>query len=783
MTRPAERRSPVSSSQQTVSPETYLHSGKGITQEDHDADLIVSIHNHRPGPSHTLKTQMIVNATCALDGADAQLLPATFRALETQLGMRPSDMSLLSLAQSLCQSASSPVWGFCADRFSRRKFLAFGCFLWGGVTCLLAFVSSFGQMLVLRAVNGIALASVSPISQSIIAGMFGGSQRGRAFGWVQFFTCVGGMAGGVLTTSLSEVKFSLLLGRTVEGWRLAFFFVGISSFLLGFIVWLGARDVDGAGRRRKRRSTSYERVPSDAEPAFPRADVEEMENATRMEEGGVGRKEGKTEAKNIVNEELSPMSSSSAAAAASIQITASSSLGETRETFLEVPPRGGEKSQTEEEGEEMGACEDTTSTVPDRCVSTGEFCMSGTQQGRDAGISSSPSVSLSEEGEQLASPSAVSVRAAGDGGRRGESHSSSGSPSSCIVSFCRLCAAELSFLCSLMRTPSFAFIVLQGVFGSVPWNAMGFLTLYMQYCGLSDFLSSVAASCVLGAGAFGGMMGGILGDLLERLLGDHGRPLVAQLSVALGIPVTVSILHFVPREAESAPFFIGLVLLLGFVASWCSPGTNRPILCEMTTEDVRARTFSWLVALEGSSAALFGAPLVAFFAEKIFGYSPSDAKVSEMEEGARLANAEALARALTLIMVLPWTICFLIYGALHITYPRDKRRNNLNRYRDVDGDDSSHGDEEGEKGRTLSSSNYTQTNKSHLHLSPPPPKLSPLPGTDGTETAKDDHGHAFPSCSTSFCSDSASIGRSRKSPKAKRGQHVSPNPRQLFDVP
>ena len=49
----------------------------------------------------------------------------------------------------------------------------------------MAIVTEFYWMIVLRALNGAALATLMPISQSIIADLTVPSERGYAFGWVQ----------------------------------------------------------------------------------------------------------------------------------------------------------------------------------------------------------------------------------------------------------------------------------------------------------------------------------------------------------------------------------------------------------------------------------------------------------------------------------------------------------------------------------------------------------------------------------------------------------------------
>ena len=52
---------------------------------------------------------------------------------------------------------------------------------------------------------------------------------------------------------------------------------------------------------------------------------------------------------------------------------------------------------------------------------------------------------------------------------------------------------------------------LQGIMGTIPWNALVFLTLYMQLMGMSDFDASMLMSLFLGSTALGGLLGGGLG--------------------------------------------------------------------------------------------------------------------------------------------------------------------------------------------------------------------------------------------------------------------------------
>jgi MFS family permease len=99
-----------------------------------------------------------------------QLLPASFRAVERTLGFSPSARGALASGQAVSQCISAPIWGALADGcvLSRRQILIFGTFVWGVVTTVLGLVSGFEIMFVLRCLNGVALATLMPISQSLV---------------------------------------------------------------------------------------------------------------------------------------------------------------------------------------------------------------------------------------------------------------------------------------------------------------------------------------------------------------------------------------------------------------------------------------------------------------------------------------------------------------------------------------------------------------------------------------------------------------------------------------
>lgn len=94
---------------------------------------------------------------------------------------------------------------------------------------------------------------------------------------------------------------------------------------------------------------------------------------------------------------------------------------------------------------------------------------------------------------------------------------------------------------SVLRIPTFALIILQGIVGSIPFASLVFLTLYLQLLGMSDAAASGLVATYLVGGGFGGLLGGWVGDFAAKKFPDHGRVAATQFSVAMGIPFTIII--------------------------------------------------------------------------------------------------------------------------------------------------------------------------------------------------------------------------------------------------
>ncbi|KAM2122882.1 hypothetical protein ACFX1Q_020501 [Malus domestica] len=72
-------------------------------------------------------------------------------------------------ALTLVQSACYPIAEYLAVRHNRAHGIALGTFLWATATFLVAFSSTFTEVAMSRALNGIGLALLTPAIQSLVA--------------------------------------------------------------------------------------------------------------------------------------------------------------------------------------------------------------------------------------------------------------------------------------------------------------------------------------------------------------------------------------------------------------------------------------------------------------------------------------------------------------------------------------------------------------------------------------------------------------------------------------
>ncbi|XP_059631365.1 uncharacterized protein LOC132274180 isoform X2 [Cornus florida] len=182
-------------------------------------------------------TLILVNLAGIMERADESLLPGVYKEIGAALHADPTRLGSLTLFRSIVQSLCYPLAAYLAVSHNRTHVIAYGAFLWAAATFLVGFSSTFFQVAMSRALNGIGLAIVAPAIQSLVADSTDDHHRGMAFGWLQLTSNLGSIIGGF---------FSLLIAPTtlmgIPGWRISFHLVGIISVIVGILVRLFAND-------------------------------------------------------------------------------------------------------------------------------------------------------------------------------------------------------------------------------------------------------------------------------------------------------------------------------------------------------------------------------------------------------------------------------------------------------------------------------------------------------------------------------------------------------------
>ena len=134
-------------------------------------------------PEQRPPLQMILQLCCvsAIEGLDMGLLPAISLALQRDLSLRLTDLSVMTLGQAVALALAAPAWGVLADRkvLRRKTLLSMGALIQGCSTILLGFTQGFTMMLLLRITTGAMLASLKPLCVGLVADTTSETNRGK----------------------------------------------------------------------------------------------------------------------------------------------------------------------------------------------------------------------------------------------------------------------------------------------------------------------------------------------------------------------------------------------------------------------------------------------------------------------------------------------------------------------------------------------------------------------------------------------------------------------------
>jgi len=176
--------------------------------------------------------------------ADMKAITPVVTNIMEEYNVEEVDVGLIGSAFTLVGAAVSIIFGFLADRTSRKWLLAF-VVLVGEIPCFLTgieyFTQTYNQLLVLRIMTGLGVGGIFPITFSLIGDIFHPRHRPMATAMVGTAWGIGEMAGGTLAGFLAGPF----------GWRFPFLVAAAPNFILVPLFLLIAREPARGGQEEQ----------------------------------------------------------------------------------------------------------------------------------------------------------------------------------------------------------------------------------------------------------------------------------------------------------------------------------------------------------------------------------------------------------------------------------------------------------------------------------------------------------------------------------------------------
>ncbi len=133
-------------------------------------------------------------------------------------------------------------FGWLADRFDRRRLIAWAMAFWCSMTVFCGLARNFGQLAVARLGIGLGEAALTPAANSLIADLFPRAEQNRAITFYNMGISTGmGIAyligGAIVAWMATQPPVSLPLVGRLETWQVVFIVAGAPGLLVALLIW------------------------------------------------------------------------------------------------------------------------------------------------------------------------------------------------------------------------------------------------------------------------------------------------------------------------------------------------------------------------------------------------------------------------------------------------------------------------------------------------------------------------------------------------------------------
>jgi predicted MFS family arabinose efflux permease len=179
--------------------------------------------------------------------ADNQMIAALLPSLVSAFDISLSTAGLLVVAYAVAAALAAFLSGTLSDHYGRRRFLLVGVALFATASWAAAHSRSFVELLLARALTGLAAGTLSTCSITFAADWFAYSVRGRAIGLISSAYFAAPILGVPIAAQIAD-HF---------GWRRAFLFFAILAVAIAFVsLSLPQERLDPVPSAAKLRSTA-----------------------------------------------------------------------------------------------------------------------------------------------------------------------------------------------------------------------------------------------------------------------------------------------------------------------------------------------------------------------------------------------------------------------------------------------------------------------------------------------------------------------------------------------
>jgi MFS family permease len=171
-----------------------------------------------------------LSAAAFIDSSENDALSILWPYMYPTLGLSVGRLGSILGISGLVNTFTLPLWGYAADRFSRKALLVGVTGLWGLWTLAIAFVNDLPQLITVRIISSLGLGVLWPTAFSLLSDLFESRERGRAAGIMTAVSFSGAIASFAILPPLAMAS--------PEAWRSGFVIMGLASVVTGFLLFI-----------------------------------------------------------------------------------------------------------------------------------------------------------------------------------------------------------------------------------------------------------------------------------------------------------------------------------------------------------------------------------------------------------------------------------------------------------------------------------------------------------------------------------------------------------------